>query len=60
MRTEFAVGLFDEIMAAGRQHDLKLVGLHAVDSLRLAKDIAIGDRISARLTLRWKPDWVLP
>ena len=37
IRTEFAVGLFDEIMTAGRDFNLKLVGLHAVDSLRLEK-----------------------
>jgi glycine cleavage system T protein len=35
--TEFAVGLFDEIMTVGRDYGLKLVGLHAVDSLRLEK-----------------------
>jgi 4-methylaminobutanoate oxidase (formaldehyde-forming) len=37
VKTEFAVGLFDEIMKVGRNHGLKLVGLHAVDSLRLEK-----------------------
>ena len=35
--TEFAAGVFDAIMNAGEKYDLKLVGLHAVDSLRLEK-----------------------
>ncbi len=35
--TEFATGVFDAIMDAGREFNLKPVGLHAVDSLRLEK-----------------------
>jgi len=35
--TEFAAGVFEELTAAGEAFDLKLVGLHAVDSLRLEK-----------------------
>ena len=35
--TEFSTGVFDAIMEAGREFDLKPVGLHAVDSLRLEK-----------------------
>ena len=35
--TEFAAGVFDALMDAGKEFGLKLVGLHAVDSLRLEK-----------------------
>jgi glycine cleavage system T protein len=35
--TEFAEGVFDALMEAGGEFGLKLVGLHAVDSLRLEK-----------------------
>ena len=35
--TEFALNVFDAIMDAGREFGLRLVGLHAVDSLRLEK-----------------------
>ena len=34
---EFAADVFDRLMEAGREFDLRLVGLHAVDSLRLEK-----------------------
>ncbi len=35
--TEFSNNVFDTLMAAGEKHNLKLVGLHALDSLRLEK-----------------------
>ena len=35
--TDFAPGMFDVLMAAGEDLDVKLVGLHAVDSLRLER-----------------------
>jgi glycine cleavage system T protein len=35
--SEFAVGLFDSIMAKGGAHGLKLCGMHAMDSLRIEK-----------------------
>lgn len=35
--TEFAAGMFDKLMEAGEELDVKLVGLHAVDSLRLER-----------------------
>ena len=35
--SEFAVGLFDIILAAGGSHGLKLCGMHAMDSLRIEK-----------------------
>lgn len=35
--TPFAQGIFDELIAAGEEFDLKMCGLHAVDSLRLEK-----------------------
>ena len=35
--TEFARGVFDDIVAAGEAYDLKLVGMHAMDSLRIEK-----------------------
>lgn len=35
--TEFATGVFDALMAQGEKAGLRLVGLHAVDSLRLEK-----------------------
>jgi 4-methylaminobutanoate oxidase (formaldehyde-forming) len=35
--TEFSVNVFDALMEAGEEFDLKLVGLHALDSLRLEK-----------------------
>jgi 4-methylaminobutanoate oxidase (formaldehyde-forming) len=35
--TEFAPGVFEALMAAGEKFDLRPVGLHAVDSLRLEK-----------------------
>lgn len=34
---EFSANVFDDLMAAGAEFDLKPVGLHAVDSLRLEK-----------------------
>jgi glycine cleavage system T protein len=34
---EFAIGVFDALVEAGREFDLRLVGLHALDSLRLEK-----------------------
>jgi glycine cleavage system T protein len=34
---EFSNNVFDALMAAGEKFDLKLVGLHALDSLRLEK-----------------------
>ena len=37
--TDMAVGLFDALMEAGEEFGLKLVGLHAVDSLRLEKGL---------------------
>jgi glycine cleavage system T protein len=35
--TEFSLNVFDALMAEGEKFNLKLVGLHAVDSLRLEK-----------------------
>ncbi|UCD79809.1 MAG: GcvT family protein [Desulfobacterales bacterium] len=35
--TEFSINVFDALMAAGEKYHLKLVGLHALDSLRLEK-----------------------
>jgi 4-methylaminobutanoate oxidase (formaldehyde-forming) len=35
--TEFATGVFDVIVAAGEQHELRLAGYHALNSLRLEK-----------------------
>ena len=35
--TEFSLNVFDTLMTAGAPHGLKLVGLHALDSLRLEK-----------------------
>lgn len=35
--TEFSNNVFDAVMAEGEKFDLKLVGLHAIDSLRLEK-----------------------
>mgnify|MGYP000849095477 CR=1 FL=1 len=35
--TEFAHHLFDVLMAAGAAHDLRLAGVHAMDTLRLEK-----------------------
>ncbi len=35
--TPFAQGIFDELMEAGKEFDIKMCGLHAVDSLRLEK-----------------------
>jgi 4-methylaminobutanoate oxidase (formaldehyde-forming) len=35
--TEFARHVFDTVMAAGTPHGLRLVGVHAMDSLRLEK-----------------------
>ncbi len=35
--TEFSNNVFEVLMAAGEKHNLKLVGLHALDSLRLEK-----------------------
>jgi len=35
--TEFATGVFDALMSEGEKFGLRLVGLHAVDSLRLEK-----------------------
>ena len=35
--TEFATGVFDALVEAGKEFDLKQVGLHALDSLRLEK-----------------------
>jgi 4-methylaminobutanoate oxidase (formaldehyde-forming) len=35
--TDFAPGMFDILMEAGEDLDVKLVGLHAVDSLRLER-----------------------
>ena len=35
--TPFCLGIFDELMAAGELFGVKLIGLHAVDSLRLEK-----------------------
>jgi 4-methylaminobutanoate oxidase (formaldehyde-forming) len=35
--TEFSNNVFDALMEAGKAFDLKLVGLHALDSLRLEK-----------------------
>ena len=35
--TEFAAGVFDALMAEGEALGLRLVGLHALDSLRLEK-----------------------
>jgi 4-methylaminobutanoate oxidase (formaldehyde-forming) len=35
--TEFSNNVFDALMEAGEKFDLKLVGLHALDSLRLEK-----------------------
>ena len=37
MPPDFATGIFEVLMEAGAKFDLKLVGLHAVDSLRLEK-----------------------
>lgn len=34
---EFSNNVFDALMAAGEKFDMKLVGLHAIDSLRLEK-----------------------
>jgi 4-methylaminobutanoate oxidase (formaldehyde-forming) len=35
--TEYARGVFDDIVAAGAEFGLKLVGMHAMDSLRIEK-----------------------
>lgn len=35
--SDFAVGMFDALMAAGKAFDVKMVGLHAIDSLRLER-----------------------
>jgi 4-methylaminobutanoate oxidase (formaldehyde-forming) len=35
--SEFAVGVFDSLMAAGDDYGLKLCGMHAMDSLRIEK-----------------------
>jgi 4-methylaminobutanoate oxidase (formaldehyde-forming) len=35
--TDFATGMFDKLMEAGAEMGVKLVGLHAVDSLRLER-----------------------
>ena len=35
--TEFAIGVYDQIVAAGRKHGLRLAGFHAMDSLRVEK-----------------------
>jgi len=35
--TEFAAGMFDSLMEAGEEFNVKPVGLHAVDSLRLER-----------------------
>jgi 4-methylaminobutanoate oxidase (formaldehyde-forming) len=35
--TEFAAGVFNALLTEGEKFDLKLVGLHALDSLRLEK-----------------------
>jgi glycine cleavage system T protein len=35
--TPMAPGVFDTLMEAGKEFDVKLVGLHAIDSLRLEK-----------------------
>jgi 4-methylaminobutanoate oxidase (formaldehyde-forming) len=35
--SEFAVGVFDSLMAAGGPYGLKLCGMHAMDSLRIEK-----------------------
>ena len=35
--SEFARGVFDRIAAAGEDHGLKFVGMHAMDSLRIEK-----------------------
>ncbi len=35
--TEFSTNVFDAMVAEGKKYDLKLVGLHALDSLRLEK-----------------------
>jgi len=37
VNTEFAVGMFDALMIAGKDLNVKLVGLHALDSLRLER-----------------------
>ena len=37
MPTEFATHVFDTILAAGAAHGLRLVGMHAMDSLRMEK-----------------------
>jgi len=37
MPTEFSANVFDALMGAGEKYNLKLVGLHALDSLRLEK-----------------------
>ena len=35
--TEFAAGVFDTLIAAGKPHDLRLAGYHALNSLRMEK-----------------------
>jgi 4-methylaminobutanoate oxidase (formaldehyde-forming) len=35
--TEFALGVFDGLLAAGKDHGLKLAGMHAMDSCRIEK-----------------------
>ncbi len=35
--TDFAVGMFDALMETGKDFDVKMIGLHAVDSLRLER-----------------------
>lgn len=35
--SEFAIGVFDQLMEVGRAHGLRLCGMHAMDSLRLEK-----------------------
>ena len=37
MSSEFAAGIFDSMLARAAELDIKLVGLHAVDSLRIEK-----------------------
>lgn len=39
VHTEFAVGMFDALMIAGKDLNVKLVGLHALDSLRLERGL---------------------
>ena len=62
--SDFAQGVYDEIVAAGQSHELKHTGYHAMNSLRLEKayrhwghDITEGDTAFRGGRLDSPPDW---